>query len=89
MDPALVAIIGLFVLFGLMVLGLPVAFCFLAVGFSGIAWLSGFDAAISALARVPLTWITQYVFTCVPLFIAMGLIVANTGIATDLFQCGL
>ena len=88
MDPALVAIIGLFVLFGLMVLGLPVAFCFLAVGFSGIAWLSGFDAAISALARVPLTWITQYVFTCVPLFIAMGLIVANTGIATDLFNAG-
>jgi len=88
MDPTLVGVIGLFALLGLMVLGLPVAFSFLVVGFSGIAWLSGFDTAINSLARVSLTWTTQYVFTCVPLFIAMGLIVANTGIATDLFNAG-
>jgi len=88
MDPALVGVIGLLVLFVLMAVGLPIGFCFLTVGFLGTAWFRGFDPAISALARVPLTWITQYVFTCVPLFMAMGLIIAHTGIATDLFNVG-
>jgi C4-dicarboxylate transporter, DctM subunit len=88
MDPALVGVIGLLVLFGLMALGLPIGFAFLTVGFLGTAWFKGFDPAISALARVPLTWITQYIFTCVPLFIMMGLIVAHTGIAKDLFDVG-
>ena len=69
MDPALVGVIGLLVLFVLMAVGLPIGFCFLTVGFLGIAWFTGLDTAIAALARVPLTWITQYIFTCVPLFI--------------------
>jgi tripartite ATP-independent transporter DctM subunit len=88
MDPTIVGIIGLLVLFILMALGLPIGFSFITVGFLGIVWLSGLHAAISALARVPFTWLTQYIFTCVPLFILMGLVVANTGIATDLFEVG-
>jgi C4-dicarboxylate transporter DctM subunit len=88
MDPAVIGVMGLLVLFGLMALGLPIGFCFLTVGFLGTAWLVGVDAALNALARVPLTWLTQYIFTCVPLFIAMGLILAQAGIARDLFDVG-
>jgi C4-dicarboxylate transporter DctM subunit len=88
MDPAVIGVMGLLVLFGLMALGLPIGFCFLTVGFLGTAWLVGVDAALNALARVPLTWLTQYIFTCVPLFIAMGLILAHAGIARDLFDVG-
>jgi tripartite ATP-independent transporter DctM subunit len=88
MDPATVGIIGFVVMFILMALGLPIGFSFITVGFAGLVWLSGLHAAISALARVPYTWITQYVFTCVPLFILMGMVLANTGIAKDLFDVG-
>lgn len=88
MDPALVGVLGLLVLFGLMALGLPIGFGFLTVGFLGTAWFKGFDPAMAALARVPLTWITQYMFTCVPLFIAMGLVIAHTGVAKDMFDVG-
>jgi tripartite ATP-independent transporter DctM subunit len=88
MDPTTVGIIGLLVMFLLMATGLPIGFCFITVGFSGIICLSGWHTAINTLARMPFTWMTQYVFTCVPLFILMGLVVANTGIAEDLFEVG-
>ncbi|MEO0248903.1 MAG: TRAP transporter large permease subunit, partial [candidate division WOR-3 bacterium] len=88
MDPATVGAIGVVALFGLIALGLPIGFSFLTVGFLGIVCLSGLNAGMSALARMPFTWITQYVFTCVPLFILMGLVIARTGIAKELFDVG-
>lgn len=88
MEPTTIGILGLVLLFILMALGLPLGFDFLTVGFLGMICLSGLDTAIMTMARVPFTWMTQYVFTCVPLFILMGLIVANTGIASDLFDVG-
>ena len=88
MDPTTIGIIGFLVMFILMTTKLPIGFCFITVGFSGIICLSGWHTAINTLARMPFTWMTQYVFTCVPLFILMGLVVANTGIAEDLFDMG-
>jgi C4-dicarboxylate transporter DctM subunit len=88
MEPALIGFIGIVLLFVLIAIGVPIGFGFLSVGFLGIAFLADLDVAMSALARIPFTWITQYVFTCVPLFILMGLLMANTGTAKDLFDLG-
>jgi tripartite ATP-independent transporter DctM subunit len=88
MEPALIGFIGILLLFALITLGVPIGFGFLSVGFLGIVFLAGLDVAMSSLARIPFTWITQYVFTCVPLFIMMGLLMASTGTAKDLFDLG-
>ena len=88
MDPAIIGVIGILLLFALIALGVPIGFGFLCVGFLGIATLADVGVAMSSLARIPFTWITQYLFTCVPLFILMGLLMANTGTAKELFDLG-
>ena len=88
MDPSTVGFIGLGVLFGLMALGMPIGFAFMAAGLGGTIYLVGADSAFAAVARIPFTWINEYVFTCVPLFVLSGLVVARTGVATELFAVG-
>jgi tripartite ATP-independent transporter DctM subunit len=69
-------------------LGLPIGFAFMVAGFAGTAYLAGLDSALAAVARIPFTWINEYVFTCVPLFVLTGFLIAKTGVATDLFSVG-
>ncbi len=88
MDPSVAGVVGLVLLFLLIALGLPIGFAFMSVGFVGAAYLSGVNSALSALARIPFTWINEYVFTCVPLFVLSGFLIARTGVATDLFTVG-
>jgi len=77
---------GLIVLFLLMAVRMPVGISFLLVGCVGTAALTSWDIALSSLARIPYTWASAYVFTCVPLFILMGMIFSKSGIAADLFR---
>lgn len=86
MDPAVVGFVGFLLLFSLIAIGLPVGFAFLTVGFLGTAVLASLSSAISAVARIPFTWINEYVFTCVPLFVFSGYLISKTGVATDLFE---
>lgn len=88
MDPSVVGLIGFILLFALIALGLPIGFAFLTVGFLGSAYLAGLNSALAALARIPFTWINEYVFTCVPLFVLSGFLIAKTGVATELFNVG-
>ena len=88
MDPSTVGVIGLCVLFILIALGLPIGFAFMVVGLGGAAYLSSVDSALAAVARIPFTWINEYVFTCVPLFVLSGFLIARTGVATELFSVG-
>lgn len=88
MDPSIVGALGLAALFALIALGLPIGFAFMAVGFGGAAYLAGMNSALAAVARIPFTWINEYVFTCVPLFVLSGFVIAKTGVATDLFTVG-
>jgi tripartite ATP-independent transporter DctM subunit len=60
----------------------------MAVGLGGAAYLSSIDSALAAVARIPFTWINEYVFTCVPLFVLSGFLIARTGVATELFSVG-
>lgn len=88
MDPSAVGVVGFILLFALIALGLPIGFSFLTVGFLGSAYLAGLNSALSALARIPFTWINEYVFTTVPLFVLSGFLIAKTGVATELFTVG-
>ncbi len=86
MNPPLVGVLGLIVLFLLMSARMPVGVSFLLTGCMGTAVLSGWDVALTSLARIPYTWASAYVFSCVPLFILMGMVFSKSGIAADLYK---
>ncbi len=86
MSPPLVGALGLIALFVLMAARMPVGVSFLFVGCIGTAVLSGLDVAMASLARIPYTWASAYVFSCVPLFILMGMMFSKSGIAADLYR---
>lgn len=86
MSPPVIGIIGLILLFILMAVRMPIGIAFLLVGGLGIATLAGADVAFSAISRIPYEWASSYVFSCVPLFIFMGMIFSKSGIASDLYK---
>jgi len=86
MTPPLVGALGLLALFMLMAARMPIGISFLLVGCVGTAVLSGLDVSFAALGRIPYSWASAYVFSCVPLFILMGMVFSRSGIAADLYR---
>jgi len=76
--------IAAFILLAFM--GLPLAFCFLSVGFVGLASLRGIGPAMALLGETPYSAIASYILCAVPLFILMGQFVFHSGISRDLFR---
>lgn len=87
MDPVMVGILGFVCVIVLMAIGTPIGVSFLGVGFVGLILLAGYPAAMASIARVPYYWGTEYIFSCIPLFVLMGFVVSKSGIAGDLFDC--
>jgi tripartite ATP-independent transporter DctM subunit len=86
MSEILVGIIALIVLLLLFSTGIELGFAMALVGFVGFAFLSGFHAAINLLSRDVFDVITSYGYTVFPLFILMGQIGFNAGIAVRLYD---
>jgi C4-dicarboxylate transporter, DctM subunit len=72
MDPTLIGIMGIIVLFTLMALGMPIGFCMAIVGFCGFSLVSGAQGALGKLATVSYTSVASYSMTVLPLFMLMG-----------------
>ena len=65
----------------LLLVGLPVAFTFIAVNIAGAAiWLGG-EPGIQQLARNSVVSLTSFSLTPIPLFILMGEVLFHTGLA--------
>ncbi|MFH1646417.1 MAG: TRAP transporter large permease [Chloroflexota bacterium] len=86
MSPEVVGIVGLAVLVVLLFLRMWIGFAMAFVGFFGFAYLEGFEPAFGIVGTVPYTTVAFYPVTVVPLFILMGVIVANTGVSGDLYN---
>jgi tripartite ATP-independent transporter DctM subunit len=86
MNEVIVGIIALLVLLLLFSTGIELGFAMALVGFVGFAYLNGFHAAINLLSRDMFDVITSYGFTVFPLFILMGQIGFNAGIAARLYD---
>jgi C4-dicarboxylate transporter DctM subunit len=87
MDLVLIGIIGIIVLLlVLFFLGMPVGFAMAVVGFCGFSYVVSFKAAIN-MAGTDL-WITfsKYGLTVIPLFVFMGYLAFNAGIAERLYR---
>lgn len=87
MDVLYVGILGIIILlFALFVLGIPVGFAMAIVGFLGFGYVVSFEAAMGMIGTDLWTTFSSYGFTVIPLFIFMGFLSFNTGIAERLYK---
>jgi tripartite ATP-independent transporter DctM subunit len=86
MSEIIVGIIGLIVLLLLFATGIELGFAMALVGFVGFGYLNGFHSAMSLLSRDVYEVITNYGYTVFPLFILMGQVGFNAGIAARLYN---
>jgi len=85
MSPELVGVIGVVLLLVLMAARVWIGLAMAIVGFLGIVYIQGFAQAFMVIGRMPYQFTTNYAFTVMPMFILMGMVASQTGIATDLY----
>jgi C4-dicarboxylate transporter, DctM subunit len=86
MSEVTIGIIGLVLLLCLFLTGMEMAFLMTVVGFIGFGILSGFETAIGLLANDFMDSLGSYGLTAIPLFVLMGQIAFNAGIAGRLYD---
>ncbi|MCJ7747166.1 MAG: TRAP transporter large permease subunit, partial [Desulfobacterales bacterium] len=86
MDPVAVGVLGSCFLFLLLLIGMPIAFSLMLVGFLGISYLASIKAALPLLARTVYEASSHYPYTIIPLFIVMGGYAEISGISSDLYD---
>ena len=86
MSEVTVGLIALGVLILLFSTGIELGFAMALVGFAGFAYLTDMEAAMNLLGRDVFDVMTNYGFTVFPLFILMGQIGFNAGLAVRLYD---
>jgi C4-dicarboxylate transporter DctM subunit len=85
MNETTTCILALVLLLALFVTGIELGFAMALVGFVGFAYLNGFSAALTLLGGDLFEAFTNYGYTVFPLFMLMGQIGLNAGIAERLY----
>ena len=86
MSEVTVGILALGILILLFSTGIELGFAMALVGFAGFAYLTDMEAAMNLLGRDVFDVMTNYGFTVFPLFILMGQIGFNAGLAVRLYD---
>lgn len=87
MSLTLVGIVGIILLLAvLFFLGMPVGFAMGIVGFCGFWYVVSFNAAINMAGADLWTTFSKYGLTVIPLFIFLGYLAFNAGIAEKLYS---
>ena len=86
MSEVTVGILGLMAILFMFLTGIELAFAMTLVGFVGFAYLTSWGAAFSLLAKDVYNVFSSYSFTVIPLFVLMGQVAFNSGIAKRLFD---
>jgi len=86
MSEVTIGIIGLTTVLVLFLTGIELAFAMALVGFIGFGYLVSFNAAVNLLAKDFFDTFASYGFTVIPLFVLMGQIAFNAGIAKRLYD---
>ena len=87
MSNLAIALIGVAILLVLLVMGMNIGICMMAVGFFGFWYVRNFNAALTLFKQIPFTQATTYSFTVIPLFVLMGNLCYYSGMSSDLFDC--
>jgi tripartite ATP-independent transporter DctM subunit len=85
MDPIAVGALGTVLLLVLLLMGMPIAFMMMLVGFLGIWKLSAMSAALPVIAQTLYGVTSHYPYTIIPLFIIMGSFATAAGITRELY----
>jgi tripartite ATP-independent transporter DctM subunit len=94
-SPLTIAIIGVIVLLVLLVLGMNIGICMMAVGFFGCLFVymsmgrevgQALTAALLTLKKIPFTQATNYTFVVIPLFVLMGQLCYYSGMSRGLYD---
>jgi C4-dicarboxylate transporter, DctM subunit len=85
MNEALIGCIGLLVLLVLFLTGIELAFAMTFIGFVGFTILRSFPAAVDLMAKDYFDAFASYTFVVIPLFVLMGQVAYNSGIAERMY----
>lgn len=88
MSEVTVGILGLAAVMALFLTGIELGFAMALVGFVGFSYIVSVNAALSLLAKDIFEVFSSYGLTVVPLFVLMGQIAFNAGIAKRLYDTG-
>lgn len=84
-DHSTAALIGVAMVMVLVLLHVPIGVSMGLVGIAGFAAMTSFDAAMSVLASSAGSVMTNFDMLIIPLFLLMGSLVAEAGLADDLY----
>lgn len=79
------ALTGFAIILVLALIGVPLAFATLGVGFFGLMYLRGLDAALAVSSQWIIDTSINYNLSIIPLFVLMGAFIHRSGISRDLF----
>lgn len=80
-----VVFVGFFLLLVVILAGMPIAFAMGVVGFGGVAYILGWQPALSMVAQLAYETGMNYSLSVVPLFILMGNFVTRAGLSEQLY----
>jgi C4-dicarboxylate transporter, DctM subunit len=86
MSEVVIGLAGLAVLMALFLSGIELGFAMAIVGFLGFGLIVSFPAAMNMIAKDIMDVFANYGFTVIPLFVLMGQIALNAGIAKRLYN---
>jgi len=86
MNEVMIGILGLGVVLALFLTGIELGFAMAVVGFLGFSYIVSFKAGLNLLAKDIFDVFASYGFTVIPLFVLMGQIAFNAGIAKRLYN---
>jgi len=86
MNEITVGLLGIVLVLILFGFGIEIGFAMAIVGFVGFAYLQSFDSALIILGRDFFDVLSSYGYTVFPLFILMGQVAFNAGIAGRLYD---
>jgi C4-dicarboxylate transporter DctM subunit len=86
MNEIVIGIVGLAVILVLFLTGIELGFAMAVIGFVGFSLVTNFNAGMNLLAKDIFDVLSSYGFTVIPLFVLMGQIAFEAGIAKRLFN---
>jgi tripartite ATP-independent transporter DctM subunit len=88
MSPIEIGIVGVIALFIFMLLGMPIGLSMGLIGFLGLFFISGPEAALVRLGLTPFSSTNSYIISLLPLFTLMGEFAFASGITRDAYDTG-
>ena len=86
MNEVVIGLVGLGVVLLLFLTGIELGFAMALIGFLGFGLIVSFSAALNLLAKDMFDVLASYGFTVIPLFVLMGQVAFNAGIARRLYN---